>query len=164
MNSNTNINGSDNKVAGRDIHVHNYHHPEQTDQPSKVDEYIKNLQLAFIEAQAARNENRKQFLTLPSFTALIISSITTVATGLFVTYQIISSLLKQSEWTSIADAFTPAFTIHPALFVISLFALVFSYFWHSLQDQEFTDVAAIHKKEMAELKAKIQKIKVRVER
>lgn len=160
MNSNTNIHGSDNKVAGRDIHVHNYHHPKRNTQPSSQDEYLGYLQQDLIASLTALSNNRKKIFLTPSFFIMISLTIISFIAFYYVGTEIIERLSSVDTWTSTNDIaiHEPTSLWWAALFIPAYIAIVW---WGKVSDPIYATIR-IHKQEIAKLEAKIQRATARI--
>jgi hypothetical protein len=101
--SSTNTHGSDNIVAGRDIHLHHYHHPKRNTQHSSQDEYLNYLQKDLIASLSALSKNQKKIFLTPSFFIMISLTIISFIAFYYVGTEIIEHLSSVGTWTSTND-------------------------------------------------------------
>jgi hypothetical protein len=159
MNS-TNIHGSDNKVAGRDIHIHYGQSISTKNHDFDIDE----KQLLTLEVQSlesAIKTERSSILKSWPFISMVISTLTFFPLCFFFLFEIFEYISITSKWTSIDKAEQYKYMIHHLWIVPFVVIEIAATTWFSKSSESAFNTISILKNELAKQKAQLQIINSR---
>jgi hypothetical protein len=158
----TNIHGSDNKVAGRDI-IHNEHHYYQDNSANKPtrtkSEILEELKQQLKNAKHSLFLNRKDLFLLPSTWALLLSITASIWLLIYFLYRVLTNLQLSSEWVSTSASVATNTHPNPFIMLIPILVIFGVGYWHSKVSEPIFDNIRYLKREIPLIKATIQKIK-----